>query len=288
MSDIEASDTAADISHLRSLLFAPGSDEHKLRKALASAADGVVADLEDAVATDEKAAAREVVREVLGTTVTGDRPLTTVRVNGADTPYVRADLALVSELTVDAVVMPKASPDAIAALGSDGPPVIAIVETAVGLRQAYETARSPRVAALVLGAADLGAELRLEPREDGLEILYARSRVVIDSAAAGIRAPIDVVYLDIRDQKGLEEQARLARSLGFRGKACVHPDQVEVVNRVFAPTSTEVDWARRVVEAFEEGETAGRGVVALDGTMVDLPIVERARRILAEAKGASA
>ena len=288
MSDIGASDTAADFSHLRSLLFAPGSDERKLRKALESAADGVVADLEDAVAPDEKAAAREVVRRVLGTAVTGSGPPAAVRVNGVETPYFRDDLVLVSELAPDALVVPKASPEAVAALGSEGPPVIAIIETAEGLRLAYETARSPRVVALVLGAADLGAELGLEPRSDGLEILYARSKVVVDSAAAGIRAPVDVVYLDLHDLEGLEEQARLARSLGFRGKACVHPDQVEVVNRVFAPTSAEVDWARRVVEAFEQGELAGRGVVALDGTMVDLPVVERARRILAEAKGASA
>lgn len=285
MSDIEASDTAADISHLRSLLFAPGSDEHKLRKALESPADGVVADLEDAVAPDEKAAAREVVRDVLST---GTRPVTTVRVNGVDTPHFRDDLELVSELALDALVVPKASPDAVAALGPDGPPVIAIVETAEGLRQAYETGRSPRVEVLVLGAADLGAELGLEPRADGQEILYARSKVVVDSAAAGIRAPIDVVYLDLNDREGLEDQARLARSLGFRGKACIHPGQIEVVNRVFAPTPAEVDWAQRVVEAFEEGERAGRGVVAHDGAMVDLPVVERARRILAEAKGASA
>ena len=288
MSDIGASDTAADFSHLRSLLFAPGSDERKLRKALESAADGVVADLEDAVAPDEKAAARDVVRRVLSTVVTGTGRPAAVRVNGVETPYFRDDLVLVSELMPDALVVPKASPEAVAALGSEGPPVIAIVETAEGLRLAYETARSPRVVALVLGAADLGAELGLEPRADGLEILYARSKVVVDSAAAGIRAPVDVVYLCLRDLEGLEEQARLARSLGFRGKACVHPDQVEVVNRVFAPTSAEVDWARRVVEAFEQGELAGRGVVALDGTMVDLPVVERARRILAEAKGASA
>ena len=288
MSDIGASDTAADFSHIRSLLFAPGSDERKLRKALESAADGVVADLEDAVAPDEKAAARDVVRRVLRTAVTGTGRPAAVRVNGVETPYFRDDLVLVSELAPDALVVPKASPEAVAALGSEGPPVIAIVETAEGLRLAYETARSPRVVALVLGAADLGAELGLEPRSDGLEILYARSKVVVDSAAAGIRAPVDVVYLDLHDLEGLEEQARLARSLGFRGKACVHPDQVEVVNRVFAPTSAEVDWARRVVEAFEQGELAGRGVVALDGTMVDLPVVERARRILAEAKGASA
>jgi citrate lyase beta subunit len=278
-------DTAADIFHLRSLLFAPGSDEHRLRKALESAADGIVADLEDAVAPDEKAAARDVVRDVLGTRA---RPVTAVRVNGADTRYFRDDLALVSELALDALVVPKATPDAVAALGSGGPPVIAIVETAEGLRLAYETARSARVAALLLGAADLGAELGLEPRPDGLEILHARSQVVVDSAAAGIRAPLDVVYLDFRDEQGLEGQSRLARSLGFRGKACIHPDQVEVVNRVFAPTAAEVDWAQRVIEAFEEGEVAGRGVVAFDGTMVDLPVVERARRILAEAKGASA
>jgi citrate lyase beta subunit len=283
MSDIGASDTA--ISHLRSLLFAPGSDEHKLRKALESAADGIVADLEDAVAPEEKAGAREVVREVLST---GSRPMTAVRVNGFDTPHFRDDLALVSELAPGALVLPKATPEAVAALGPDGPPVIAIVETAEGLRLAYETARSQRVAALVLGAADLGAELGLEPRADGLEILYARSKVVVDSTAAGIRAPLDIVYLDFRDEHGLEQQARLARSLGFRGKACIHPDQVEVVNRVFAPTSAELDWARRVVEAFEEGERTGRGVVAFNGTMVDLPVVERARRILAEAKGASA
>jgi len=244
-----------------------------------------VADLEDAVAPEEKAAAREIVRDVLST---GARPVTAVRVNGVATPYFRDDLALVSELELDALVVPKASPDAVEALGLDGPPLIAIVETAEGLRQAYETARSPRVAVLILGAADLGAELGLQPRNDGLEILYARSRVVVESAAAGIRAPLDIVYLDLRDRDGLEKQARLARSLGFRGKTCIHPDQVEVVNRVFAPTAAEVDWARRVLEAFEEEEVAGRGVFALDGTMVDRPVVERARRILAEAKGASA
>jgi citrate lyase beta subunit len=237
------------------------------------------------VAPGEKAAAREIVGDVLST---GARPVTAVRVNGVATPYFRDDLALVSELELDALVVPKASPDAVEALGPDGPPLIAIVETAQGLRQAYETSRSPRVAVLILGAADLGAELGLQPRNDGLESLYARSRVVVESAAAGIRPPLDVVYLDLHDRDGLEEQARLARSLGFRGKACIHPDQVDVVNRVFAPTAAEVDWARRVLEAFEEEEVAGRGVFALDGTMVDRPVVERARRILAEAKGASA
>ena len=226
--------------------------------------------------SDRKDEARELVARI--------RP-PIVRVNGAGTPWFEDDLAMTRELDLEAVVLPKATPDTVAALGVEGPPVIAIVETAAGLRLAYETAASLRVAALLLGAADLGAELRLEPRPDGLEILYARSKVVAESAAAGIRAPLDIVHLDVRDLEGLEASARFARSLGFGGKACVHPDQVEVVNTVFAPQSDDLEWARRVLEAYEQGEREGRGAVALDGEMVDAPIVERARKILAEAKG---
>ena len=234
-----------------------------------------MADLEDAVAPAQKDAARELVAEL--------RPAV-VRVNGADTQWFADDLALVAESKADAVVLPKATPDAVAALGADGPPVVAIVETAAGVRLAYETASADRVAALLLGAVDLGAELGLEPRPDGLEILYARSQVVVDSAAAGIRPPFDIVHLDVKDDTGLEAECRLARSLGFRGKACIHPAQLETVHRVFAPTDSEVEWAKRVVEAYEREAGEGRGVFALNGSMVDLPVVERARRILAEAE----
>lgn len=211
-----------------------------------------------------------------------------VRVNGAETEWFADDVALTGELELDAVVLPKATPESVEALGPEGPPIIAIVETAQGLRVAYETAASPRVELLMLGSVDLGVELRLEQRPDGLEILYARSQLVIDSAAAEIGAPIDVVHLDFRDLAGLEESARFARSLGFGGKACIHPDQVAIVNRVFAPESEDVEWARRVVEAYERGEREGKGAVALEGTMVDLPVVERARQVLAEAKGGAA
>jgi citrate lyase beta subunit len=163
--------------------------------------------------------------------------------------------------------------------------VIAIVETARGLQLAHETASSPRVAALMLGAADLGAELGWEPRPDGLELLYARSKVVAASAAAGVRAPFDVVHLDTRDDAGLEAAARFARSLGFRGKACIHPAQVPIVNRVFQPEADSVAWAERVLAAAEAGEREGRGAVALEGEMIDAPIVDRARRILSDARG---
>jgi citrate lyase beta subunit len=270
---------------VRSLLFAPGGDERKLEKALASNADAVVADLEDAVLPAAKDAARTLVAGTLEATRSECARI--VRVNGADTEFFADDIAAVAELEPDAIVLPKASPDGVAALGPEGPPVVAIVETAEGVRLAYEIARAPRVAALMLGAVDLGAEVGLEPRVDGLEILYARSKLVVDSAAAGIRAPFDVVHLDVHDGAGLEAEARLARSLGYRGKACIHPEQVGIVNDVFTPTSEEVEWAQRVIGAYEEGKREERGAVALEGAMVDLPVVQRARRILTEAKGAS-
>jgi citrate lyase beta subunit len=264
----------------RSLLFAPGNDERKLEEALAAGADAVVADLEDAVPAAEKEAARTVARRVLGDAATAS--LVAMRVNAAGTEHWGADLQAVADLELDALVLPKATPEAVGALGPDGPPVVAIVETALGVRHAYETARLPRVAALVLGAVDLGLELGLEPRADGQEVLYARSRLVLESAAAGLRSPFDLVHVDTRDDEGLEAEARLARSLGFRGKACIHPAQVAIVNRVFSPTGEERERARRVVEAYERGLADGRGAVALDGEMIDLPVVERARRILAE------
>lgn len=207
-----------------------------------------------------------------------------VRVNGADTEWFEGDLAAVRELPLAALVVPKATPESVAALGTEGPPVIAIVETAQGLRLAYETAAHPRVEALVLGAVDLGLELGLEARPDGLEVLFARSKLVLDSAAAGRRGPFDLVHLDVRDGEGLDAECRLARSLGFRGKVCIHPDQVAIVNAVFAPGEEELERARRIVEAYTQGIAEGRGAVALEGEMIDLPVVERARQVLADAK----
>jgi len=270
------------LASARSLLFAPGSDERKLVKAFEAGADAVVADLEDAVSLAEKPAARDLVIRLLARIESPS--LKTVRVNGVGTDFWEDDLEALEALDLDAIVLPKATPEAVEALGSAGPPLIAIVETAQGLRLAYETACHVRVAALVLGAVDLGLELGLEPRADGQEVLLARSKLVLDSAAARIRAPFDLVHVDVRDAAGLEAECRLARSLGFRGKACIHPAQVEIANAVFTPSAEELERARRVVEAYERGVADGRGVVALDGEMIDLPVVERARQVLADAK----
>lgn len=267
---------------LRSLLFAPGSDERKLRRALKTGADAVIADLEDAVAPARKDEARALVARVFGDE--GSAAAAMVRVNGTDSPHFERDLELVQNLPLQAIVLPKATPESVDALGPDGPPVIAIVETAQGLRLAYETASHPRVEALILGAVDLGLELGLESRPDGQEVLFARSKLVMDSAAAGIRGPFDLVHVDVRDEEGLEAESRLARSLGFRGKVCIHPAQVDIVNAVFAPGEDELARARRIVESYTQGIAEGRGAVALDGEMIDLPVFERARLLIADNK----
>ena len=268
------------LASARSVLFAPGNDRRKLEQALECGADAVVADLEDAVPPDEKAAARRLTAEILATARTPSA--VAVRVNGTDTPLWEDDLRALADVELGALVLPKATPEAVARLGRHEAPVLAIVETAHGLRRAYEVASAPRVVALALGAVDLGVELRLEPRADGQEVLLARSLLVLDSAAAGLRAPFDLVHLTLQNLETLEAECHLARSLGFRGKLCIHPAQVEVVNRVFSATREELERARRVVEAYDHGVAGGAGVVRLDGEMVDLPVVERARQVLAE------
>jgi citrate lyase beta subunit len=272
----------SSLASARSLLFVPGNDPHKLEKALSAGADAVVADLEDAVPAAEKETARRLSAERLAEARTAS--LRGVRVNAAGTPFWEEDLHAVAGLPLDVLVVPKAAPDALAELPREGPPVVAVVESARGLKRAHETASVPRVAALALGAVDLGLELGLERRPDGQEVLFVRSQLVLDSAAAGIRAPFDLVHLDTRDEAGLERECRLARSLGFRGKLCIHPDQVEVVNRVFFPSEGELERARRVVDVYEQGVAEGRGAVSLEGEMVDLPVVERARQVLAQAE----
>jgi citrate lyase beta subunit len=207
-----------------------------------------------------------------------------VRVNAAGSEWIAEDVRAVGALALDGVVLPKAEAEAVREVENLAVPVVAIVETAAGLRGAFELAAEPAVEALVLGAVDLGLALGLERRDDGLELLFARSSVVVDSAAAGLRGPIDQVWTMLRDDDGLRRDCELGRSLGFRGKACIHPDQVAVVNDVFSPSTAEVARAREVVRAFESAAANGRGVVDLDGEMIDLPVAERARELLAEAK----
>ena len=230
----------------RSLLFVPAHDADRLDAAYASGADAVVADLEDAVPIDLKEEARSVLAAVLPH-ATGAARL--VRVNAPETGLADDDLAAIAELELDALVLPKATPESVAALGDAGPPLIAVIESAAGLRQAYEVAAAPRVVALALGALDLAVDLRLEARSDALELLYARSKLVVDSAAAGVRPPFDRVYTRFDDPAGLEADALFARSLGFGGKNCSHTSQTAVINRVFADPAQLADPKRDAYRA---------------------------------------
>ena len=267
----------------RSFLFVPGSEERKLVRALESDADAVVVDLEDAVAPAGKAAARALTARVVGEVETNAVRL--VRVNAVGTEWHDADVAAVEASEAEGIVLPKAAATAVAAVADRiDLPVVAIVETAVGLRDAFAIASHASVCALMLGAVDLGLDLGLEPREDALEILFARSSVVVDSAAAGIRAPVDRVWVDVRDLAGLARDCAVARSLGFRAKALVHPDQIAPTHAAFAPSKEELRRAREIVAAYERAAADGRGVVALDGEMVDAPVVERARELLSDEK----
>jgi citrate lyase beta subunit len=266
----------------RSLLFVPGDDPAKLAKALAGDADAVIADLEDSVAPASKARARECVAEAFAS---ASRPRRLVRINAAATDEFELDVALLTELAIDGIVLPKATPESVALLPAATPAVVALIETSRGLERARLVAECKSVIALALGGEDLRHELRQETRDDELEILFARSLLVVASAAAGVAAPIDVVHTRLDDLGGLERSARLARSLGFRGKFCIHPAQVPVVNRVFAPTASEVDWACGVLAAYERAEADGRGVLRVGGEMIDAPVIARARRVLNEAEG---
>ena len=273
----------ASLQTARSFLFAPGSEERKLVRALGSGADAVVADLEDAVAPAEKAAARDLTTRLVAETETNAARL--VRVNGVGTEWHDADVAAAEASSADGIVLPKATAAAVAAVSDRVDlPIVAIVETAAGLREAFAIASHRSVRALMLGAVDLGLQLGLEPRDDGHEILFARSSLVVDSAAAGLRGPIDRVWVDVRDLDGLTGDCVVGRSLGFRGKALVHPDQIAPTHEAFAPSVDELQRAREIVAAYERAEADGQGVVALDGEMIDAPVVERARELLRDEK----
>ena len=267
------------LERLRSLLFVPADNPDRAARAFGRGADAVIVDLEDGVAPDVKPRARAVAVELLrGEPGPSVRLL---RVNPLDTEWGPDDLDAARGLPIDGLVLPKTTPETIEPWAMLGVPLLVLIETAAGLRASYEIASHPAVAALILGGADLSVELRLQPRRDGLELLHARSRLVLDSAAAGIRPPFDVVHLDIHDAAGLERGCELGTSLGFGGKMCIHPAQLEIVNRVFSPSPEELAEAQAVVDAFEAGIRDGRGAVAFNGRMIDAPVVAAARATLA-------
>lgn len=275
--------TEEDQSMYRSCLFVPGDRPERFGKALAAGADLVVLDLEDAVLPEAKPAAREHVRTFLRG---GARAA--VRVNGSGTPWHEEDVGLLSEPSVAAVMLPKAE-DAetlarFAASVPEGCKVIPLVESALGIWNALELARVAKVAQLAFGSVDFQLDAGIVGDDDDFEaLLYARSRLVLASAAAGIAAPIDGVTVALDAEGILERDVARARKLGFGGKLCIHPRQIAGVHAGFAPSETELAHARRIVAA---ADAAGaNGAIRLDGKLIDRPVAERARALLAQATG---
>lgn len=262
------------------LLYVPGDRPDRVAKALASAADVVVVDLEDAVAPAAKDTARATVGELLAS-VPAERRVQ-VRVNAAGTPWHDADVAALAALpTHVGLRLPKAEdPASVAALLSDvgGREVHLLLESALGVERAFALASLAGVASVGLGEADLRSELRVD-YDAGLT--WARSRVVVAARAAGLPSPAMSVYPHVRDLAGLAESCRAGRRLGFLGRAAIHPSQLAPIRDAFLPSAEEVARAREVVERVEGAVAAGTGALVLpDGTFLDVAMVERARSTL--------
>lgn len=278
------------IGPVRSILFVPGTRQDRFAKAMNAGADAVVFDLEDSVEAGQKPRARSLVAEFLATPAAG--PLRLVRFNAARTPDGEADLECFSGTEgYDGVLLPKVdSAGAIEevarvfarrARSGAVPPLLLLLETPRAILRAAEIAAADApVAALLFGAEDFTASLAVERTIDGEELSFARSQIVLAAAAAGAEA-IDAVCTDLNDADSLLRDCRRARALGFRGKMAIHPRQVDVINEVFTPAAAEVDRARRLIGVYEAARAAGQAITTMDGQMVELPIVERARRTLA-------
>jgi len=267
---------------LRTALFVPATRPERIPKALASGADTVIVDLEDAVEHLAKDSAREALCDFLGTHP--DARLW-VRVNDAATPWHADDLAgCLDRPAVAAVMLPKAENAAQIkhVAQATGAAVVPIIETASGVLNLAEIAAAPGVARLAFGSLDYALDLGLTADSAGEAVLlgHARAQVLLHSRAAGLPAPLDGVYPDIQDIVGLRTAATRARDMGFAGMLCIHPAQIALVHEAFLPPAADVDWARRVVRAYQE---AGAGAFRFEGKMVDAPVVARARQVLARA-----
>ncbi len=276
----------------RTYLFAPGNHPRKVAKVFDAGADAVVLDLEDAVAAAEKEATRAVVAAAL------QKPrncLGYVRVNALDTDYCYGDLNAVARPGVDGIMLPKVEkPSQLETadwllgqlerqhgLAHGALDLLPIIETGRGVAAAEAIAGAvTRVKRLSFGAGDYTRDMGMVWTASEAELAHARACIVLASRVAGLEPPIDTVFIDLSDAENLVQSARTALSAGFQGKLCIHPNQVEPVNRVFTPSEAELAQAEKHIAAFKEAEAAGSASIQVDGYFIDYPIVEKAERVL--------
>ena len=281
---------------LQTALFVPGNRQDRVDKAVRAGADAVVIDLEDAVPPAQKEETRSLVREKI--LEHKDYPII-VRVNGLETPFIRGDLEEIRVESLSCIMVPKVeSPEDIREInrllsaieerigpGSKGMPIMALIESAKGVEQVFKIVTQKtvpkRLITVAFGAADYTVDMGIEMTRSGEELLYPRSRIAVACQAGNVEPPLDSPFmLDLKDLEALQQDAQRAKRLGFKGKLCIHPNQVDICNKVFAPTEKEIENARRVLDAFQKAEKQGQGAVQLEGKFIDYAIVKRAKRIL--------
>jgi len=278
------------MKYFSSLLFSPGSDLRKVQKAFELNANSIVLDLEDSVAPNQKENAREIVTSSLKNFNRGKKKVG-IRINAIDTKYWVLDIEQTIREKPDFYMVPKVnnsndvyvvekvieSFEQLYGL-EDKVDLIVTVENSIGLSNIYEIVKaSKRIKAISFGRADFSADIGCEPEYQIL--FYPRLLTSIAAASVSVSA-IDTVYLNFRDLEGLEKEAREAKAMGYLGKAAIHPNQVEVINKVFTPSEKEIEWARKVSMIHEEAINRGLGVITFENQMIDEAVVKKARRIL--------
>ena len=256
----------------RSFLFVPGDRPERFAKAAASGAHDIILDLEDAVSIDAKPRAREAVREWLGQ---GNSAL--VRINSAATPWFDEDLKMIAAVPNAAVMLPKADERSLAHVVSQlpGRRIVALIETVAAYLDLKAVCAVAGVEQLAFGSVDFSTESGIADEDHALDAV--RTQIVLESVRAGMLPPIDGVSVNFSDAALIAQDTLCSRQLGFGAKLCIHPAQVAPVNGAFAPSSAEIDWAQRVLAAFE---ASGGAATAVDGKMIDKPLVDKARRII--------
>ena len=282
----------------RTMMFVPGNNPGMMADAHIYGPDSIMLDLEDSVSMMEKDTARLLVYNALKTIDYGDTEMV-VRINPLNTPYGKKDIEAVVKAGVHVVRMPKTeTADEVREveaeiekvereIGAEGRTrIMAAIESALGVVNAYDIAiSSPRMMGIALGAEDYCANLKTQRSKEGDELRLARETIVVAARAAGIDA-LDTVFSNLNDMETLRREVEYIKTLGFDGKSIINPRQIEVVNEVFTPTEKDIEKAKAIVAAIKEAEKKGSGVIALNGKMIDRPVVIRAERTITLAKAA--
>jgi len=280
----------------RALLYMPGDDRRKIEKALTLGVDCICMDMEDGVAVNRKAEARSAIAKALQELDFGQSEKL-ARINSVGTGWERDDIDAVLPYHPDGIVIPKIESLEQVEWGSKiieaaelqyGWPLNSIrmlvgVETAIGILNLKEIASHPRLDGIIFGGEDFAASIGARRTRDATELLYARQAVVTACAAFGLQA-IDIVYIDFKDAEGLRVEAEQGAGFGFSGKQVIHPNQIQVTQEAFTPSEKMIEEARRIVETFEASQKEGKGAYALDGKMIDMPLLKNAQKVLERAK----